>query len=75
MSQKDINPMSLSTAAKVGSILVHVEEVMEDGHGFDVIAMRSLLNDVEVQRFLTALRKMTLLPLKRKERGGGGRRP
>ena len=61
-NDRDINPMSLTTAAKLGSIVVHLEEVLADGHDFDVIAMRSLVNDLDVQRFVTALRKMALVP-------------
>lgn len=53
--------------AKVGSILVHVDEgLSDDGHRFDWTAVRSLLADREVQQWITALQSHALVPVKRK---------
>lgn len=58
--------MTPALAAKVGSFLVHIEEVMSSkGHNFDAIAARSLLADAEVQAWLKGLRKLAMLPVKR----------
>ncbi len=51
-------------AAKVGSILVHVEEGLDkDGHPFDWEAVRALLKDPDVQGWLAFLGP--LVPRKR----------
>lgn len=53
-------------AAKVGSLIVHVDEALSPGgHEFDWTATRALLTDSEVVEWLRALQKMTLVPLKR----------
>jgi hypothetical protein len=55
---------SLSLLVKLGSIIVHVEEVMSpQRHNFDVIAIKSLLSDGEVKNWLKAMGP--LLPVKR----------
>lgn len=54
--------------AKVGSILVHLEESSGPlGHAFDVIALRQLAADAEVQEWLDGLRKLAMVPVKRTE--------
>lgn len=59
--------MPPSLAAKVGSILVHVEEgTGGDGHAFDWEAVRSLLGDGEIVEWLRELQKMALVPVKRR---------
>lgn len=63
------DPFTPSTGliAKVGSILVHVEEgAGEGGHAFDWTAARSLLADREVQEWLDGLRRHALVPVKRR---------
>lgn len=48
--------MSLSMAAKVGSVIVHADESASDaGHEFDLIALKSLLNDDEVRAFIEVM--------------------
>lgn len=55
-----------SLAAKVGSALVHAEEMLgNSGHAFDKAALQQMLADTEVQFFLEQLRKDALLPVKR----------
>lgn len=55
--------------AKVGSILVHLEEARsKDGHHYDWAALDALMVDPEVQEWLDGLRKLTLVPRKRNER-------
>lgn len=54
--------------AKVGSILVHVDEALsDDGHHFDWAAIRSMLADREVQRWIVGLQSHALVPVKRKK--------
>lgn len=56
-----------SLAAKVGSVLVHVEEgTSADGHAFDWEATRSLLGQADVVEWLRALQKLALVPVKRR---------
>jgi hypothetical protein len=62
------NPFSLvpSLACKIGSIVVHAEEMMSpSGHGFDKIALEALLRDGEVQAWLATMRGVGMLPVKR----------
>lgn len=56
----------IALLAKVGSILVHVDEAVgAGGHEFDWVAVRSLLADREVQEWLEGMRAKGLLPVKR----------
>jgi hypothetical protein len=55
---------SLSLLVKLGSIVVHIEEMLSPtGHGYDKIVLAQLLKDEEVQAWI----KMggPLLPVKR----------
>ena len=57
-----------SLAAKLGSILVHVEEWLSaEGHPFDRTVLEALLKDEEVVEWLNQLRAMAMIPLKRRE--------
>ena len=59
--------MQCALAAKVGSILVHVEEALSsDAHEFDWAAARSLLGDAEVVEWVRSLQRMALVPVKRR---------
>jgi len=59
---------SMSLLSKLGSILVHIEELTSsDGHPFDAEATRSLLSDPEVVEWMKAMRKKALLPLTRRK--------
>lgn len=65
-----MNPLEPSPAllCKLGSIIVHVEEASEvGGHHFDTIAWKQLLQDAEVVAWMTAMRAMAMLPIKRSE--------
>jgi hypothetical protein len=60
-----MNP-SLTLLVKLGSIAVHVEEMLSpEGHAFDRAALQSLLDDVEVKAWLTEMDAMAFLPKKR----------
>ena len=62
----DIMRPSVSLAAKLGSIIVHIEEAAgQEGHVFDLMTVRSLIADSEVQQWLKKMRKAALLPVKR----------
>lgn len=55
-----------SLAAKVGSIVVHVDEALsDDGHKFDVLALQSLIALPDVQEWVAALGKLGLVAVKR----------
>lgn len=57
----------VTVLCKLGSIVVHAEEMNSaDGHPFDKIALDGLMNDPEVQAWMTVMRSMAMLPLKRK---------
>lgn len=65
----DIHAPSLGLLAKLGSILVHVDEgAGEGGHEFDWAAVRSLLADREVQDWLVGMGRAGFLPVKRSQR-------
>ena len=52
--------------AKLGSVIVHVEEAAAPGgHPFDVTAIRSILADPEVAEWMKGMGKLALLPVKR----------
>lgn len=55
---------SLSLICKLGSIVVHAEEMLSPtGHGFDRTALESVLMDAEVQEWLSKMG--VYLPVKR----------
>jgi hypothetical protein len=57
---------SASLLSKLGSIAVHAEEMTSPtGHGFDKLALDSVLSDPEVQDWLEAMRKLAMLPVTR----------
>lgn len=66
----DVFAPPVALIAKLGSILVHVEEGLSDaGHHFDWTATRSLLSDREVQQWIEGLRAHALVPVKRRSSG------
>lgn len=57
---------SPSVLVKLGSIAVHVEELLSPtGHGFDKLALDQLLKDPEVVAWLKDMDRLALLPVKR----------
>jgi hypothetical protein len=63
-----MNPINPSPAllCKLGSIAVHVEELLSaNGHALDRTALLSLLSDDEVREWLTSMDDMAMLPKKR----------
>lgn len=55
-----------ATLIKLGSIARHAEEaISDDGHPFDMVAVRSLLLDPDVRDWMVAADKLALLPVKR----------
>lgn len=63
------DPLKPSTTllCKLGSIAAHaIEAASDDRHPFDVIALRQLLTDKEVFRWLSDMNKLALVPLARK---------
>lgn len=63
----DTHAPPIRLLAKIGSILVHVEEgAGENGHHYDWAAVRSLLADREVQEWLDSMRAKALVPVKRR---------
>lgn len=61
-----------SLLAKLGSIVVHVEEAADcdaspvHGHLLDQVALGTLLDDPEVVEWIKHMRKLALIPVKRK---------
>lgn len=52
--------------AKIGSIVVHTEEMMSDaGHEVDKRALDALIQDPDVVAWLRAMRLLALIPEKR----------
>lgn len=52
--------------AKLGSVVVHVEEMLgPGGHNFDRYALNTAMNDPEVREWLSAGRKLAMIPEKR----------
>lgn len=55
--------------AKIGSIVVHTEEcISPNGHDFDREAIRTLLLDLEVREWLSAMEVLAMVPLRRSKR-------
>lgn len=60
-----LNP-SPCLLSKLGSIIVHQEELISDkGHYFDKVALDNLHNDPEVAEWFEAMTQLALLPVKR----------
>ena len=56
--------------AKLGSVLIHVEEFLsDDGHAFDRAAIDALAQDSEIKEWLAAMRTMALVPEQRLPHG------
>ena len=52
---------------KLGSIIVHFEELHgKEGHAFDKIALEGLISDPEIQNWMSDMRSLAMLPVKRK---------
>lgn len=65
---KAIDPFKppIGVLIKLGSIAVHVEEMLSpSGHAFDKIALQSLLEDPEVVAWVAKMDKLAMLPKKR----------
>lgn len=66
MSNKDPLSPSLALLCKLGSIIVHFEEMSSPGgHVVDKIVINSLLEDPEVKQWLEEMDKLALLTKKR----------
>jgi hypothetical protein len=57
---------STALLVKLGSIAVHVEEFLDDGHEFDLAALKTLRNDPEVLAWMAVMGRNAFLPVKRK---------
>lgn len=59
-------PRFTTLLVKLGSALVHAEEMIEPGaHPFDLDAFRRLASDPEVMEWREAMDALALLPVKR----------
>jgi vacuolar-type H+-ATPase subunit C/Vma6 len=57
---------SLQTLVKLGSIVVHADELTSPGgHEFDKQAIRALMQDEDVQAWIKGMSELALLPRKR----------
>lgn len=60
-----LNPTP-SLLAKLGSIIQHIDEAgSTTGHAFDVIAVKTLMADPEVQAWLQEMDALAMIPKKR----------
>ena len=62
------DPMKPSSKILIylGSIAVHADELTsKDGHPFDLITTRGLLDDPELKAWIKSMTKLALLPVKR----------
>lgn len=60
-----VNP-PLSLLIKLGSIAVHVEEMLSPGgHEFDKASIESLLSDPEVKEWIKGMSDLAFMPQKR----------
>lgn len=67
----DVLKPPASLLCKIGSIIVHTEEMNSpDGHGFDRLALNQLLADPEVIGWLEGMGKLSMLPVKRNKPRG-----
>ncbi len=65
MTTEPLHP-SPSLLAKLGSIVVHAEELLSSkGHYLDREALMGLLNESEVRDWLAQMNELALLPKKR----------
>jgi len=63
-----MNPLKppASLLCKLGSILIHAEELTSSkGHVFDHYALKALTDDAEVKEWLAKMQAAAMLPLKR----------
>lgn len=57
---------SIQLLVKLGSAVVHAEELLSPGgHEFDKAAFEGLVNDPEVRMWINAMTKLAMLPVKR----------
>lgn len=55
-----------SLLSKLGSVIVHVEEMLEPGgHRFDKMALDTALNDPEVREWREQMDALAMIPRKR----------
>lgn len=60
--------IDLSLACKLGSIVVHADEMMSaDGHAFDRVAIQQLISDPEVSAWIGEMQKQAMVPVKRRK--------
>lgn len=55
----------MSTLVKLGSIIVHAQEIRDNPHYFDSIAFDQCINDPEVVEWLKEMDELAFLPKKR----------
>lgn len=66
MPDRDPLKPPASLLCKLGSIVVHADEMMSPkGHAFDATALKTILADPEVIEWLAAMNEMALLPVRR----------
>ena len=63
---KDVLHPEASLLMKLGSIVVHTQEMLSaKGHPFDKAALDALMADPEITTWLAAMDKLALIPKKR----------
>jgi hypothetical protein len=63
---RDISKPSLTLLLKIGSMVVHAEELLSPGgHAFDKAAFDALAKDPEVVEWMTDMTRLGYIPKKR----------
>jgi hypothetical protein len=57
--------MELGTQIKIAAMIVHADEYMDTGEGFDLNTFKSMLGLPDVQAWLCSMEKQCFLPLRR----------
>ena len=52
--------------AKLGSLVYHLEEFLDERHPFDLQAAKTLREDSEVEEWFAEMSSLSMLPVKRK---------
>lgn len=66
MKNDPIRNPSITLLTKLGSLAVHVDEMLsETGHYFDIDVIKSVISDPEVKTWIEQMNNLGLLPLKR----------
>ncbi len=65
MNKECLKP-NATVLIKLGSIYIHIEEALsKEGHEFDMRALKQLLEDIELKKWIKQMDELALIPRKR----------